>query len=116
MAGRAKDWFEQALRDLGQAKDSKKAGRHEWACFAAHQAGKKAVKALHLYLGQEALGHVIAKLLKELPESTSEELLDKARMLDTFYIPTRYPNSHPEGPPFEHCGELQSEEAIKVCQ
>ncbi len=113
MAERAKDWFEQALRDLEQAKDSKNAGRHEWACFAAHQAGKKAVKALHLYLGQEAWGHVIAKLLKELPESTSEELVDKARMLDTFYIPTRYPNSHPEGPPFEHYGELQSEEAIK---
>ncbi len=113
MAERAKDWFEQALRDLEQAKDSKNAGRHEWACFAAHQAGEKAVKALHLHRGQEAWGYVIAKLLKELPESTSEELVDKARMLDTFYIPTRYPNSHPEGPPFEHYGELQSEEAIK---
>ena len=33
-------------------------------------------------------------------------------MLDTFYIPARYPNSHSEGAPFEHYGPLQSEEAI----
>jgi HEPN domain-containing protein len=45
------------------------AERHEWACFAAQQAAEKAVKALHLYLGQEAWGHVIAKLLVELPDA-----------------------------------------------
>ena len=30
-----------------------------------------------------------------------------------FYIPTRYANGHPAGAPFEHCGPLQSEEAIR---
>ena len=54
MPNRAGDWFSQALRDLEQARDSKQAGRHEWACFAAHQAAEKAVKALHLHRGQEA--------------------------------------------------------------
>jgi hypothetical protein len=39
----------QAERDLEQAEDSRKAGRHEWACFAAQQAGEKTVKALHLH-------------------------------------------------------------------
>jgi len=34
------------------------------------------------------------------------------KVLDTFYIPPRYPNSHSEGAPFEHYGPLQSEEAI----
>jgi hypothetical protein len=29
-----------------------KATRHEWACFAAQQAAEKAVRALHLHLGQ----------------------------------------------------------------
>jgi len=37
MPSRARDWFNQAVRDLEQAKDSQKAGRHEWACFAAQQ-------------------------------------------------------------------------------
>ena len=115
---RANDWFNQALRDIEQAEDSRKAGRHEWACFAAQQAAEKAVKALHLYMHQEAWGHVIAKLLKELPESVNipEGLIDKARVLDNFYIPPRYPNSHPEGAPFEHYGPLQSGEAIRYAR
>jgi HEPN domain-containing protein len=34
-------------------------------------------------------------------------------VLDNFYIPTRYPDSYPEGSPFEHYGPLQSQEAIR---
>jgi HEPN domain-containing protein len=114
MTSRSLDWLNQALRDLEQAEDSRHAGRHEWACFAAHQAAEKAIKALHLHLGQEAWGHVLAKLLVELPEAVpvEDELIEKGRVLDNFYIPTRYPNSHPEGAPFEHYGPLQSQEAI----
>jgi HEPN domain-containing protein len=56
MSDRAKDWLAQAVRDLDQARDSKAAGRHEWACFASHQAAENALKALHLHLGQEAWG------------------------------------------------------------
>jgi len=60
MSNRARDWFNQAVRDLEQAEDSRRSGRHEWACFTAQQAAEKAVKALHLHLGQEAWGHVVA--------------------------------------------------------
>ena len=115
MPNRARDWLKQATRDLDQAEDSRRAGRHEWACFAAQQAAKKAVKALHLHLGQEAWGHVVARLLQELPDTirVPAELVEKGRVLDSFYIPPRSPNSHPEGAPFEHYGPLQSEEAIR---
>ena len=115
MPNRARDWLSQATRDLEQAEDSRRAGRHEWACFAAQQAAEKAVKALHLHLGQEAWGHVVARLLQELPDTIRlpGELVEKGRVLDSFYIPPRYPNSHPEGAPFEHYGPLQSEEAIR---
>ncbi len=115
MPNRARDWFNQATRDLEQAEDSRRAGRHEWACFAAHQAAEKAVKALHLHLKQEAWGHVVARLLQELPDTmrVPGELVEKGRVLDSFYIPPRYPNSHPEGAPFEHYGPLQSDEAIR---
>ncbi|MGQ9610376.1 MAG: HEPN domain-containing protein [bacterium] len=115
MPNRSFDWLNQGLRDLEQAKDSRLAGRHEWACFASHQAAEKAIKALHLYLGQEAWGHAIARLIAELPKTIllKEGLIEKGRILDNFYIPTRYPNSHPEGAPFEHYGPLQSEEAIR---
>ena len=118
MANRSKDWFNQALRDLDQAEDSQRAGRHEWACFAAQQAAEKAARASHLYLGQEAWGHVVAQLLRELPEfvKVPQGLIEKGRVLDNFYIPTRYANSHPAGAPFEHYGSLQSGEAIQYAR
>lgn len=103
------------MRDIEQAHDSQQAGRHEWACFASHQAAEKAVKALHLYFKQEAWGHVVAKLLNELPDSIGvpQDLIEKGRSLDNFYIPTRYANGHPSGAPFEHYGILQSRQAIE---
>ncbi len=115
MVNRSSDWLQQAVRDLEQALDSQRAGRHEWDCFAAHQAAEKAVKALHLHIHQEAWGHVVARLLKELPAEIpcSTDLIDKGRVLDNYYIPTRYPNGHPDGAPFEHYGVLQSNEAIR---
>ena len=114
MANRALDCLQQAERDLEQAISSQAGNRHEWACFAAHQAAEKAVKALHLRHGQDAWGHLIARLLSELPSACGVPLLliEKGRVLDTFYIPTRYPDSHPEGAPFEHYGPLQSQEAV----
>ena len=118
MSNRASDWFSQAQRDMEQAEDSRKNERHEWACFAAQQAAEKAIKALHLQIGQEASGHVVARLLSELPGKmrVPQELVEKGHILDNFYIPARYPNSHPEGAPYEHYGPLQSEEAIKYAR
>lgn len=114
MANRAQDWLDQAVRDLEHAEEARENNRHEWACFAAQQAAEKAVKALHLHLGQEAWGHVISKLLKDLPPAVrfAEDLVEKGHVLDNFYIPARYPNSHPEGAPFQHFGSLQSGQAI----
>ncbi len=113
MVDRSKDWFAQAERDLDHARSSQKEGRHEWAFFAAQQSAEKAAKALHLSLKQEAWGHVVARLLAELPLSVPEDLREKAKVLDGFYIPTRYANGHPEGAPFEHYGKIQSRDAIK---
>ena len=113
MPNRSGDWLAQAIRDLEQARSSRAEGRHEWACFAAHQSAEKAVKALHLNFGQEAWGHVVARLLAESPSPVPEDIVEKARFLDNFYVPTRYPNGHPAGAPFEHYGRIQSEEAIR---
>jgi HEPN domain-containing protein len=118
MPQRATDWFRQAERDLDQAVASIRDERHEWGCFAAQQAAEKAVKALHLHLGQEAWGHVVARLLVELPETArpAAGLVDKARVLDNFYVPARYPNGHPSGAPFEHYGPIQSGQALEYAR
>ena len=113
MANRAYDWLRQAEHDLKHADLSLRNEDYEWACFASQQAAEKAVKALHLYLGQEAWGHVVAKLLRDLPIDVPDDLVEKAKVLDAYYIPARYPNGFPEGSPFEHFGKLQAQEAIK---
>lgn len=109
---RASDWIEQAEKDLELAELARNAGRHEWACFAAQQSAEKAVKGLHLHLGQEAWGHTVAKLLAELPIEVPKELIERARFLDAYYVPTRYPDAFSEGIPADHYGPLQSEEAL----
>lgn len=115
---RYQDWWRQAQRDFDVAELSQRADRHEWACFAAHQAAEKAVKALHLFHGQEAWGHVVARLLQELPPAVRPPplLVEQARGLDAYYVPTRYPNGHPEGAPFEHYGPLQSQQALSYAR
>ena|ERR1700676_436391 len=110
---RARDWLAQAERDLEQALASRESGRHEWACFAAQQSAEKPVKALHLHHGQEAWGHVVARLLAELPSGAEPILIEKAKVLDNFYVGTRCPNGHSEGAPFEHYGAIQSGEALR---
>jgi hypothetical protein len=39
------------------------------------------------------------------------DLEDRLRILDALYIPTRYPDSLPEGAPTDHFGRLQSDDA-----
>ena len=40
------------------------------------------------------------------------DLVDRLRVLDALYIPTRYPDSLPEGAPTDHFGRLQSSDAL----
>lgn len=69
-----------------------------------------------MYLKQEAWGHVVARLLAQLPKPVPDDLIEKARVLDGFYIPTRYAIGHPEGAPSEHYGSLQSVDAIRYAR
>ncbi len=111
---RSGDWWSQAIKDLELAEHCISISRHEWACFVAHQSVEKAVKALYCSSGQTAHGNVIIRLFNELPFSTviDSELLEQARVLDTYYLASRYPDSHAEGSPFQMYGSLQSREAV----
>jgi HEPN domain-containing protein len=116
---RSADWLHQAQADLDLARVSAAAGHHDWACFACHQAVEKALKALHLRSGQQAWGHGLGRSFRDLPPQVAQplaaevsDLEDRLRILDTFYIPTRYPDSLPEGAPTDHFGRLQSDDAL----
>jgi HEPN domain-containing protein len=113
MSNRYLDWFRQAEADLRHARNSLKDGDFEWSCFAAHQAAEKALKAVFLKLGMDAWGHTLTALIGNLPDAVgqpTETLVDYARILDKYYIPTRYPNGFDSGAPTDYytAGEAQS--------
>lgn len=77
------------------------------------------MKGLYDYLGGEGWGHVIVKLLKELPPdkvAVDQEMLDKAVYLDRLYIPTRYPNGVESGAPSEYYTKKDAQESIEYAQ
>ena len=88
-------WLRQALSDLEAARDSSNAGHHEWACFQAQQSAEKALKAFLYSRGYTSiLSHSLVELVREATklEPMFRTIEKPARRLDTFYIPTRYPN------------------------
>lgn len=115
---RYQDWLTEAQSDLEQARDSLERGKYNWACFAAQQAAEKAVKALHFRTGQVAWGHSVRALMEELPDhlQPGSSLLDKARILDKHYIPTRYPDAHPAGPAFVNYTPDEARQAVALAQ
>jgi HEPN domain-containing protein len=114
MVNRAGDWLDQAVRDLDHARHSAGGGFHEWACFCAQQAAEKALKALYQHLAAEAWGHSVKQLLEGLPPrvSVAVDLVDYGRLLDRFYIPTRYPNGFDTGKPADYYTADDSRQAI----
>ena len=115
MVSRSGDWMRQAVKDLEHAKRSAEQGDYEWACFAAQQAAEKAVKALYQKISIEAWGHSVSRLLQALPSEVRppEELVNGAKELDRHYVPTRYPNFHPEGAPLDYYTEQDARRAIE---
>lgn len=110
-------WFRAAEDDLNAARHIRKGGFHPQACFLCQQAGEKSLKAFLYGEGvRDVMGHSLLKLLggcEELDEGLTV-LEDRARLLDRFYIPTRYPNGLPDGTPRENYTDADSENAVNA--
>ena len=93
----AATWFEFARTDLRMAELALGAGLFNQACFHAHQAVEKLLKGFILARGR----HVprthslldLGCLAQEL--GFPQELRNKIRILDGYYLPTRYPDALP---------------------
>ncbi|MGQ9525155.1 MAG: HEPN domain-containing protein [Armatimonadota bacterium] len=118
MANRYCDWLKQAEADLRHARNALADGDYEWSCFAAQQAGEKALKALYLKLGMEAWGRTVAILLGKLSQNRQvpQELADCAKMLDKHYILTRYPNGFDSGAPTDFYTRGEAQTAVECAE
>lgn len=115
---RSKDWLSQAERDLKEAEWNLKGEFYEWSCFCAQQAAEKAVKALCEELRIERWGHAISRMLESLKVTISvpSHIMEKAKRLDRFYIPTRYPNGFESGAPMDYYLKKDAEESLDYAQ
>lgn len=114
MALRHADWLKQGKHDLRHAELSAESEDFAWACFAAHQSAEKILKAVHQRMGYDAWGQSVKDLLGSLPNSIviKPAVAQAAADLDKHYIGSRYPNSYPQGAPFEYYADGEAERAI----
>ena len=111
------DWLDQARRDLKKAEIDLQHEYWEWACFTAQQASEKAVKSLLMYQGHDVWGHAITPMLRRLETPDAPpDLIEKAQLLDAYYIPTRYPNGFPEGKPADYFNLPKAQEAVEAAR
>jgi HEPN domain-containing protein len=110
-------------RWLAAAEDATRAAQvqadadgHNWACFLAEQAAQLAVKALLHGVGVGAWGHDLVVLgggvAKQLQTALPAEVDAALRRLSRHYIPARYPDAHPSGPPALYYGAGDAEQAL----
>ena len=112
-----KRWFNTALGTVRSAEGDLERGDYNWACFKAHQSAEFAVKGLLRGLGLSAYGHSVSALLAAAPsELKAPNLLHKAKTLDKYYVPTRYPNAWAEGSPADYYTSEDASQAIEYAK
>jgi len=117
--GDARRWFEEAGSDLAFARVGLREGFHSKVCFLCQQGGEKALKAVAYGDGERyVVGHSLQDLLSRLSPGhpVLESLRDACRLLDQYYVPTRYPNALPGGVPHRSYTQTQAQQAIADCE
>ncbi|MEM2925964.1 MAG: HEPN domain-containing protein [Candidatus Bathyarchaeia archaeon] len=109
-------WIKSSKRTLDSAKGDCERGEYNWVCFKSHQSAELAVKALLHGLGLHAYGHSISGLLARKGLRIPQEILQGAKTLDKYYVPTRYPNAWVEGSPEDYYTHKDAKEAIEYAE
>lgn len=112
-------WLEQAEVDLKWARHLSDQGAHYLVCFLAQQVAEKALKAFLYAQGEElVVGHSVRQLCQRAGERDSRFLdhLDTWAVLDTYYIPTRYPNGLPGDIPAHVYNKAAADGALALAE
>ena len=112
-AEEARRWLSQAENDLLFDYVALAEVFFSQCCFISQQAAEKAAKAVHYQQGARiVIGHSIFQLIGKIAKGKVTRLLETSKLLDQFYIASRYPNGIPGGAPFEVFIRKQAEEAV----
>lgn len=115
----AERWLAQAAVDLHWADHLAREGAWHLACFLSQQVAEKALKAFLYAQGEEiVLGHSVERLCTAaaLYEPAFAEKALRWSLLDSYYIPTRYPNGLPGGIPAEVFTNDAAQGAVALAQ
>jgi HEPN domain-containing protein len=110
-------WLRQAQVDLGWLPELARQGAFYLVCFQAQQAAEKALEAFLYAQGEETVtGHSVRRLAERAGEydNAFSRGLERWSILDSFHIPTRYPNSLPEGIPAEVYNRAAADQAYEL--
>ena len=114
-------WLTQAQDEFQDADDLRKRGRFYLALFHFQQAAEKVLKA-YLYLKVKSVEVFYTHSIDDLLGMTVEVDPDfktalKAKKLDQYYIPTRYPSGLPGGVPSRYFDDpKEAEEAMELAK
>ena len=109
-------WLKQADYDYNDAVFVMNGQRYSLACFLAQQSAEKALKAFLYSQGVDFVwGHSVVELCTNAIEydKSFDKLKTTGASLDTYYIPTRYPNGLPGGIPYEAYDKEDAKMALK---
>lgn len=115
-----KRWLKQAQHDLLVAQKNLENKFYADSCYSAEQASQKAFKGyLYLQGARFVWEHSVAELAKRAAayKKSFQELVETGKILDQYYIPTRYPDAlAPPAVPFESYTKKEALEALKIAQ
>ena len=112
-------WLRQAVEDFRTGDYLAKGERFYFASFVFQQAAEKALKAYLYYQGMHSIiGHSVQKLCQQCAQFDKAfgQILDEVKGLDTYYIPTRYPNGLPDGIPAEVYNFSDAQRTRTMCK
>jgi len=116
----ARRWLRQAEHDLAVAYGHQERGDFSDACFMGEQAAQKALKAFLIGHGHRSVTlHSVAQLAERCTQvdPAFAVYVTAGRVLDQYYIPTRYPDAlAPPAVPFESYTKEQGERAVTAAQ
>ncbi len=113
-------WLRQAEHDLHIAQSHQERGDFSDACFMAEQASQKALKGFLIAQGRRSIPiHSVAQLAEQCSHIDKDfsNHIPPARILDQYYIPTRYPDVlAPPAVPFESYTKEQGAKAVQAAR